>query len=319
MDPSRKGLRMSSDEIAAAVLECVGGINNVTNSSLCATRLRISLADTRAIDRNALHSVYGVLGVTDRGLNGIEVVFGPNLVRGVFHSFRGLTGPMSGHDEPESQSARPQGNFQVTITPATPGQPLVQGTIGRAQTEVVAQTQPIEDVDTNALLDMLDQTGDLSLVEDFDDGMRLLVINGPNINMLGIREPDLYGKADFSELLDLCHQSAHEAGFVECECYQSNHEGDLVDRIQDAYELFDAIVINPGAYTHTSIALLDALKAVGIPTVEVHISDVSTRDDFRQISYVRLACIGTVMGMGIDGYRKAIFDLAEHLGILPQS
>jgi 3-dehydroquinate dehydratase-2 len=145
------------------------------------------------------------------------------------------------------------------------------------------------------------------------EGPRVLVINGPNINMLGIREPDIYGGAGFSELLELCKQSAREEGFSDCQCFQSNHEGDLVDAIQDAYQVFDGIIINPGAYTHTSIAILDALKAVSIPAVEVHISDVNEREEFRKVSYVRLACFETISGMGIEGYRKAMADLATHL------
>lgn len=131
--------------------------------------------------------------------------------------------------------------------------------------------------------------------------------------MLGIREPDLYGKADFSALLELCKEAAKEAGFTRCDCHQSNHAGDLVDAIQDAYGTYDGIVINPGAYTHTSIALLDALKAVSIPAVEVHISQVSEREEFRQVSYIRAACFETIAGLGIEGYRKAIHDLATHL------
>jgi len=141
--------------------------------------------------------------------------------------------------------------------------------------------------------------------------MKILVINGPNINMLGIREPGIYGSNSFSDLLVLLEQTALDEN-LEIEQYQSNHEGCLVDKIQEAYGKFDGIVINPGAYTHTSIAILDALKAVGIPAVEVHISDVSKREDFRQISYVRLACCKTVMGHGLEGYREAILYLKEH-------
>ena len=148
------------------------------------------------------------------------------------------------------------------------------------------------------------------------DGPRLLVINGPNINLLGVREPDLYGHEDYASLLALCHEVAKDAGFASCECYQSNHEGDIVDRIQEAMGTIDGIVINPAAYTHTSVAILDALKAVQIPAVEVHISKVSAREDFRQVSYVRKACFETVMGMGIQGYAKAIRDLADHLSRL---
>ena len=135
--------------------------------------------------------------------------------------------------------------------------------------------------------------------------MKILVINGPNINMLGIREPDIYGKESFQDLLNLLNETAKRLN-VEIEQYQSNHEGLLVDKIQNAYGNTDGIVINPAAYTHTSIAILDALKSVGIPAVEVHISDVTTREDFRQISYARLACEKTIMGQGLDGYRQAI-------------
>ena len=138
--------------------------------------------------------------------------------------------------------------------------------------------------------------------------MKLLVINGPNINMLGIREPGIYGSNSFADLLSLIEQTAQAEG-LEIDQYQSNHEGCLVDKIQEAYGLYDGIVINPAAYTHTSIAILDALKAVGIPAVEVHISDVSAREDFRQISYAGLACCKTIMGHGLDGYREAILYL----------
>ena len=142
--------------------------------------------------------------------------------------------------------------------------------------------------------------------------MKILVINGPNINMLGIREPGIYGSNSFSDLLSLIEQTAQEEN-LEIHQYQSNHEGCLVDKIQEAYGKFDGIVINPGAYTHTSIALLDALKAIGIPTVEVHISDVSKREDFRQLSYVRLACCKTIAGHGLEGYREAILYLKDLL------
>ena len=135
--------------------------------------------------------------------------------------------------------------------------------------------------------------------------MKILVLNGPNINMLGIREPGIYGEQSFSFLLELLQKTAQEEG-VEVEQYQSNHEGCLVDKIQQAYGKYDGIVINPAAYTHTSVAILDALKAVAIPAVEVHISDVDAREPFRQISYAGLACEKTIKGQGFDGYRQAI-------------
>lgn len=140
--------------------------------------------------------------------------------------------------------------------------------------------------------------------------MNILVINGPNLNMLGIREPGIYGAETYETLLLKISAHAKEKG-VSVSFFQSNHEGDLVDKIQEAYKNADGIVINPGAYTHTSIAILDAVKAVGIPTVEVHISDVSKREDFRQISYIRAACIASVIGHGTDGYLEAMDILIE--------
>lgn len=141
--------------------------------------------------------------------------------------------------------------------------------------------------------------------------MKILVLNGPNINMLGIREPGIYGKNTFADLLALIDETAEAEG-LEIEHYQSNHEGDLVDKIQWAFGKIDGIVINPAAYTHTSVAILDALKAVSIPAVEVHISDVDSREAFRQISYAGLACAKTIKGQGLDGYRQAILYLKEH-------
>lgn len=143
--------------------------------------------------------------------------------------------------------------------------------------------------------------------------MKILVINGPNLNMLGIREPGIYGKNTFADLLNLLEDTAKELS-IELEQFQSNHEGDIVDKIQWAYGKVDGIVINPAAYTHTSVAILDALKAVSIPAVEVHISDVDTREAFRQISYAGLACEKTIKGHGLEGYREAIWYLAEQYG-----
>ena len=138
--------------------------------------------------------------------------------------------------------------------------------------------------------------------------MRILVLNGPNLNMLGKREPGIYGAQTYQDLVDFIRKTAEKEN-IQVECRQSNHEGTLVDWIQEAYGVFDGIVINPGAYTHTSIALLDAVKAVSLPTVEVHISDVSRREDFRQVSYIRQACVRTYMGLGFEGYRQAMLCL----------
>ena len=135
--------------------------------------------------------------------------------------------------------------------------------------------------------------------------MRILILNGPNINMLGIREPGIYGKQTFADLITLLEQTANQLG-IEMEQYQSNHEGCIVDKIQEAYGKFEGIVINPAAYTHTSVAILDALKSVAIPAVEVHISDVDARESFRQVSYPGLYCEKTIKGQGFDGYCQAM-------------
>lgn len=142
--------------------------------------------------------------------------------------------------------------------------------------------------------------------------MNFLIINGPNLNLLGLREPSIYGKRDFAALERFIRSACDEAG-VECKLFQSNHEGAIVDCIQAAYGVYDGIIINPAAYTHTSVAILDALKAVALPAVEVHLSDVSRREPFRRFSYAGMACIRTYMGLGFDGYREAVFYLKEYL------
>ena len=136
--------------------------------------------------------------------------------------------------------------------------------------------------------------------------MKALVINGPNLNMLGIREPGIYGSDNYDRLVQICKDAGAAQGFDEVEVFQSNHEGSIVDKIQEAYGKVDGIVINPAAYTHTSVALLDAVKAVGIPTVEVHVSDPDSREDFRHVSYIRAACTATIRGHGLPGYVEAL-------------
>lgn len=141
--------------------------------------------------------------------------------------------------------------------------------------------------------------------------MKLFVINGPNLNLLGVREPDIYGKKTYADLVAYVEAVCAREG-VEVECFQSNHEGALVDAIQQAYfDRVDGMIINPAAYTHTSVALLDAVKAVGIPTVEVHVSDPDRREDFRHVSYIRAACIATIRGHGLPGYLEALHLLCE--------
>ena len=141
--------------------------------------------------------------------------------------------------------------------------------------------------------------------------MKVLILNGPNLNLLGLREPDIYGTESYQALLDSIEETCRKAE-IEYEVFQSNHEGVLVDKIQEAYGKFDGIIINPAAYTHTSVALLDALKAVGLPTVEVHLSDINRREPFRKISYVSAACVKTITGKGFAGYWEALLFLKEY-------
>ena len=143
--------------------------------------------------------------------------------------------------------------------------------------------------------------------------MKFLIINGPNINMLGIREPDIYGAQSYAALMELCRRTCEAEG-IEVKLFQSNHGGAIVDEIQAAYGIFDGIIINPAAYTHTSIAILDALKAVALPAVEVHISDITSRESFRQVSYAGMACVKTFAGLGFDGYVQAIRFLKGYIG-----
>lgn len=303
---------MVKDDIASAVLEALGGSSNVLTNTVCMTRLRVTLNDPQAVNYEQLNSVHSVLGTATRGNNGIEVVFGPRMIDGVYHAFIQLTGIAAGTDALFPMS-RQESNMRVQITSAN-NRVFEQGTTKTSAP--VSEPSAMDEDDISKLEGLFGRKDDPS--EDSGDDVsqahrKVLVLNGPNINMLGIREPDVYGKQDFAALLELCKAAATEAGFERCDCYQSNHEGDLVDAIQDAYGVYDGIVMNPGAYTHTSIALLDALKAVSIPTIEVHISNVAEREEFRQVSYVRQACIQTIAGLGIQGYRKALLDLAAWL------
>ena len=298
-------------QIAQEVIAAVGGKENVTANEICMTRLRIRTEDPTLVDADQLTSTRGVLGIVQRGTKGIEVVFGPGKVEDVHEAIAGITGIESSDDPFDAESA-PSPLSVIVNEKQAPAAP---------QENAPANASPTEKDDLASvenLISLLDGAEDGAAAEpDGDAGAEaaLLVINGPNINMLGIREPGIYGTEGYADLLQLCKDAAAEAGFAKCTCYQSNHEGDLVDAIQDAYGSYDGIVINPGAYTHTSIAILDAAKAVKLPIVEVHISKVEEREDFRQVSYIRQACFETITGMGIQGYRKAIHDLAEKLDL----
>ena len=312
---------MSYRDVASAVLGCVGGSGNVIANSLCMTRLRITVANPTAINRSSIDLIDGVLGTATRGTNGIEVVFGPNIVKDVFDEFSKLTGIPNDFD-PMAGFRRHHSNLHVHISPGRRKSFVAQANALEQKDEqdddMAQLAQLLEDEPVKVKADLPENDEPLEDLSDdalAEKALRLLVINGPNINMLGIREPNVYGKQDFAALLELCKKTAHEVGFADCRCFQSNHEGAIVDEIQDAYGIFDGLVINPGAYTHTSIAILDAVKAISIPTIEVHISKVEDREDFRQVSYIRQACLETITGLGIDGYRVAIEHMADHLGL----
>lgn len=288
---------MDSNAIAHEILNAIGGSKNLTHNEVCMTRLRLSIDDMTLIDHEQLATATGVLGIVGKGSNGLEVVFGPNLVSQVNNSLNCILG------EPEKTFCSL--DEKRSDNPAQHNEEVDELISLLAQKNTLDQ----DEEDFDGLVSDLD-------ADDFEDDLeapRLLIINGPNINMLGIREPEIYGKADYRTLIEVCKAEAQSQGFSNCVCYQSNHEGDLVDAIQDALGSYDGIIINPAAYTHTSVALLDAALAVQIPMIEVHLTDISTREDFRRISYIKDACFATVAGKGIDSYREAIQLMAAHL------
>lgn len=298
-------------QIAKEVLEAVGGKANVTGNDICMTRLRIKTEDPSLVDTDQLTATRGVLGIVQRGKGGIEVVFGPGKVEDVHEALADLTGI-----ESSETGFNDDGPSRMDVIVSSPAVEEIEDEHETMDADDVASVESLV-----SLLDADEKPEEKkpkASPVDSDEVVEtasVLVLNGPNINMLGIREPGIYGSESYTDLLQLCQDTAAEVGFDKCTCYQSNHEGDLVDAIQDAMGKYDGIVINPGAYTHTSIAILDAAKAVRLPIVEVHISKVEEREEFRQVSYIRQACFETITGMGIAGYRKAILDLAEKLDL----
>ncbi|MEY8436686.1 type II 3-dehydroquinate dehydratase [Atopobiaceae bacterium 24-176] len=326
---------------AQQVLDACGGKANVRANAICMTRLRLELQDTSKVDSERLGTLHSVLGIRSHGANGVEVVFGPAIIDAIALDFCKLTDLPLGRKTAKAISAmavgaprrdsRPRQETLRDTNPARRASYAAQRKANRAfmATGVSGAAEPAGTDDLDQLRRMLEGPGSLldnisapsepkpaldPLAGEGAPAPRLLVLNGPNINMLGVREPDIYGTDTYADLVALCKQEGKAAGFTEVRCFQSNHEGALVDEIQGALDRYEAIVLNPAAYTHTSVALLDALKAVGVPCVEVHISDVSSREDFRQVSYVRPACIATVTGEGLEGYGHAIRILAAALG-----
>ena len=291
---------MDSQQAAQNVLLAIGGSDHLVSNEVCMTRLRVTVTDPTRIDTEQLGNLQGVLGIVGRGVNGIEVVFGPNIAQQVNAAITACCN----HTQTSQVISMPEDSSTSD------------------EKEVEQLISLLRDVDLS--VDNLSHTGT------FDDdpkeesaaneeptqdeqGLRLLIINGPNINMLGIREPELYGKQDYRTLIKICKEEADNQGFIDCVCYQSNYEGDLVSAIQDALGTYDAILINPAAYTHTSIALLDAALSVQIPMVEVHLTDINEREEYRRVSYLKDACIGVCCGKGFESYREGIALLAKYL------
>lgn len=294
---------MNKSEVARLVLHALGGRDNVLTNAVCMTRLRITLANPSMVDFETLGDIQGVLGTALRGQNGIEVVFGPRVIDEIYRGFTKLTGISASPDDlfpmsrqKSSMNVQIRTNKGITRTQAPKAEQLEQPSTNNG-TSNDSDIDELED-----LLNQLDSTQEKPRAKD----LRLLVINGPNINMLGVPTANSSNADDYPTLLELCKQTAQEAGFARCDCFQSNHEGDLVDIIQDAYGICDAIVINPGAYGSSS-ALKDALRAVDIPAIEVHLHKLGQNDAVADV------CVSSINGLGVSGYSQAIRNLAAQL------
>ena len=286
---------VDKDKVAREVLDALGGRNNVVSNTVCMTRLRVSLNDPQAVDYEALSDIKGVLGTAARGQNGLEVVFGPRVIDGIYHAFILLTG-ISGGIEDLFPMSRLDTNMRVQIRTSK---------TRPANVTTDDEQKLINDDEMSVLEGIFGKREDEPKEPKLQLG-RLAVINGPNLNMLGIMSSGDKEADDFPNLLELCKHTAQAAGFSRCDCYQSNHEGDLVDMVQDCLGTYEAIVINPGAYG-SSGALRDAIRAIPVPAMEVHRHDLDTTDE------VGTACVGTTYGLGSDGYRVAIQSIARHI------
>lgn len=318
---------MDTEVMAEEVLEACGGRGNIKSNAVCMTRLRLTLHDRDLVDKDRLAAIHRVLGLRSRGADGIEIVFGPAVIEAIAKDFTRLTG-----EELERKNAKaiteltsrgPRPLARPDVAASSPAKDRGDDRPARRMSYAAQRRARLGDSskgsitreELDALKELLEEGDESKEAPEAEParGLRLLVINGPNLNMLGVREPDIYGKRTYRDLVKLCDRWGREAGFSEVRCFQSNHEGAIVDEIQAAMGTVDGIVMNPAAYTHTSVAILDALKAVSIPCVEVHISAVDEREAFRQVSYVRDQCIATITGEGFEGYGHAMAILAEHL------
>ncbi|MDO4797097.1 MAG: type II 3-dehydroquinate dehydratase [Coriobacteriales bacterium] len=292
---------MDKDDIAQAVLSSLGGRENVQYNTVCMTRLRVTLVDPAIVDYQGLNEINSVLGTATRGQNGIEVVFGPRVIDGVYHAFVSLTGVQAGTDALFPMS-RQESSMRIQINPPKQREP-----------EGTSVDVPLMDEDELSMLDDLfgetepDASGYAS--EKVGDA-RILVVNGPNINMLGMSPFKGFPITDYPSLLELCKAEAQRVGFSRCDCFQSNHEGDLIDSIQDAYGVYHALIVNPGPLTMPSPALYAAIYAVDLPTVVVNLFE-PTPLSFPQLEGT--PAVTHVAGKGVEGYREAIAQLADQV------
>lgn len=296
------------EQIAEAVLAALGGRDNVSANTVCMTRLRVTLRDPNLVDYEELNAVSGVLGTASRGFNGLEVVFGPRIIDGVYHAFLSLTGLEAGTDALFPMS-RQNSNFSVKINDAAPQASAAPASSRPSRQQDAWENTRLDDEDLDALRELFAELDkDEVSAPKSDAQTRLLVLNGPNVNMIGLSFGHASAEDEYSKILELCQRTAREVGFTTCVCLQSNHEGDLVDWVQDAWESFDAIVINATAHAMTSLALPEAIRSVGVPTAQVSINNKYARH-----SLLAESCAINVAGEGIVGYAHAIRQLAEML------
>ncbi len=291
---------LDKDDIAQAVLSSLGGRENVQYNTVCMTRLRVTLVDPAIVDYQGLNEISSVLGTATRGRNGIEVVFGPRIIDGVYHSFVSLTGVQAGTDALFPMS-RQESSMRIQINPPK-----------RQDQHEPPADSPLMNADELSMLDdLFGEAADSeppALTDDKVDDARLLVVNGPNINMLGISPFRGVPITDYPSLLELCKAEAERVGFSRCDCFQSNHEGDLIDCIQDAYGAYHALIVNPGPLTTPSTPLYAAIYAVDLPTVVVNLFE-SQGPTIPQLEGI--ADVTRIAGKGVEGYREAIARLAH--------
>ncbi len=299
---------MKYEDLAKQIILAVGDKPNLLSYQICMTRLRLHLKDMSLVNREDLKALPHVLGIVNHGEDQLDVVLSYGVIQTLFNSMSAYM-----NDEEVLPELPRLNAHERTITPANRKSFHAQAQANaQAQAHTNTQNQN-NDSELDYLCSLLDEDRETIEKESLQSDLKLLIINGPSFNFLGFRQKKIYGTDTYSDLVQLCKTTAYECGFNTCLCFQSNHEGEIVDKVLSAYKNFDGIIINPAAFTHTSVAILDALLAVDIPFIEVHITDPKKREDFRHFSYYEKDAIKTISGKGIDGYKEAIEYFAEYL------